>query len=488
METGGRGSRASGSSRRSQWVARVGVRGCVESGNRGAWWCSCFMFPCLSCLLLREDPVSPAPLDCFLGFIPAFAGRTPASAPRSSICRVHSRGSSGCCLRLAYKIHGALERQDRERLPYVFLIISVPTFPRQTMEGRIPNDLVWLASVSNRATEEAIASRLLGEPWANDVRVHIRQAGFRVISARRADALMRRQLFDRVHALRLRDLRVVPAHARHRMTIRLRKARVPPRIAVTSDAPAAGTAARRRRERPILPHRHLVAPQSQTTACHHHHLRTLGAVPEPLPRTPARIAASRRTEGRRRCAGDPRAGGPRTSATHARPGRRGRRPARRLQRRQAGPRQRAEHPVRELRQIRLELRRVRTVGDRLPEHRLLLRRGRGSCRRSARGRWLLPRGRRRRCGCHRRHRPGTASRPQRRHRRTVQIPRCTTATRRLPVPNRRPRPRTEQTVCATRSEARRPQPQLNLTTRRPVQAQTLLDHRAVAAPHPNRAP
>ena len=72
------------------------------------------------------------------------------------------------------------------------------------MEGRIPDDLVWLASVSNRATEEAIASRLLGEPWANEVRVHIQQAGFRVISARRADALMRRQLFDRVHALRLR--------------------------------------------------------------------------------------------------------------------------------------------------------------------------------------------------------------------------------------------------------------------------------------------
>ena len=109
------------------------------------------------------------------------------------------------CFALAtYKIHGALQRQDRERLPYVFLIISVPTFPRQTMEGRVPDDLVWLASVSNRATEEAIASRLLGEPWANEVRVHIQQAGFRVISARRADALMRRQLFDRVHALRLR--------------------------------------------------------------------------------------------------------------------------------------------------------------------------------------------------------------------------------------------------------------------------------------------
>ena len=102
------------------------------------------------------------------------------------------------CFALAtYKIHGALQRQDEERLPYVFLIISVPAFPRETIESLISDDLAWLASVSNRATEEAIASLLLGEPWANDVRVHVRQGGFRVISARRADNLMRRQLFAR---------------------------------------------------------------------------------------------------------------------------------------------------------------------------------------------------------------------------------------------------------------------------------------------------
>ena len=115
------------------------------------------------------------------------------------------RLAPGDCFALAtYKIHGALLRQDQERLPYVFLIISVPTFPRQTLEGQISTDLAWLASVSNRATEEAIVSRLLGEPWANEVRVHVQRAGFRVISARRADGLMRQQLFDRVHALRLR--------------------------------------------------------------------------------------------------------------------------------------------------------------------------------------------------------------------------------------------------------------------------------------------
>ena len=109
------------------------------------------------------------------------------------------------CFALAtYKIHGALQRQDRERLPYVFLIISVPTFPRQAMEERILDDFAWLASVSDRATEEAIASRLLREPWARELHVHVQRAEFRVISARRANDLMREQLFDRVHALRLR--------------------------------------------------------------------------------------------------------------------------------------------------------------------------------------------------------------------------------------------------------------------------------------------
>lgn len=114
------------------------------------------------------------------------------------------------CFALAtYKIHRALQHQDQERLPYLFLIVSVPAFPRDTIGGSVSDDLAWLASISDRATEEAIASRLLEEPWANDVRIHVRQAGFRVISARKADDLMRRQLFERVHALRLRGFNSV---------------------------------------------------------------------------------------------------------------------------------------------------------------------------------------------------------------------------------------------------------------------------------------
>ena len=67
----------------------------------------------------------------------------------------------------------------------------------------ISNDLAWLASISNRATEEAIALRLVAEPWAGDVRKHVGDGEFRVISARRASNLMRERLFDQVHALLL---------------------------------------------------------------------------------------------------------------------------------------------------------------------------------------------------------------------------------------------------------------------------------------------
>ena len=91
-------------------------------------------------------------------------------------------------------------------------------------------------------------------------------------------------------------LRVVPAHARHRLTIRLPKAGVPPGIAVARcDAPSPRAATRRRRERPILANRHLVATQRQPAGRHHHHLRTHVAVPEHITRLWTRVGDRRRT-------------------------------------------------------------------------------------------------------------------------------------------------------------------------------------------------
>ncbi len=108
------------------------------------------------------------------------------------------------CFALAtYKIHAALRRQEEERLPYVFLIVSVPAVPRAALEEVIPDQLVWLSAVTNRAIEEGIVTHLLGQPSSEDVRRKVQGGEFRVLSARRAYVLLRDQLFARVHALRV---------------------------------------------------------------------------------------------------------------------------------------------------------------------------------------------------------------------------------------------------------------------------------------------
>lgn len=109
------------------------------------------------------------------------------------------------CFALAtYKISAALKKQDDEGLPYLFLIVSVPDFPSETIQASIDAKWVWLASITGRNTEEAIVKRLLDETWVAPLRSRLAQAEFRVLSARRANNLMRELLFERVHALRLR--------------------------------------------------------------------------------------------------------------------------------------------------------------------------------------------------------------------------------------------------------------------------------------------
>ena len=109
------------------------------------------------------------------------------------------------CFALAtYKIHAALKKQDEERLPYLFLVISVPDFPRETIERSISDDWAWLGAISGRTVEEAIARQLASEDWVGPIRHRITQAEFRVLSARRAYTLLRDHLFARVHALRVK--------------------------------------------------------------------------------------------------------------------------------------------------------------------------------------------------------------------------------------------------------------------------------------------
>jgi hypothetical protein len=114
------------------------------------------------------------------------------------------------CFALAtYKINNALKRQDEERLPYVFLILSVPELSAAEVGRLIPEDYVWVLAVlqGKRAVEEAIVARLRAPDFRklfHPIFEKMPVGQFRVISAKKAYRLLSEKLFERVHALTLR--------------------------------------------------------------------------------------------------------------------------------------------------------------------------------------------------------------------------------------------------------------------------------------------
>jgi len=123
------------------------------------------------------------------------------------------------CFALAtYKIHSALQKQEKEHLPYVFLIVGVPGLTGTVVGAHLPEDLVHLSAISQetpiagkRAIEDQIVARTAAAPASfaaerviTEYTEGIRQARWFVLSARRADNLLRHHLFHRVYALRVR--------------------------------------------------------------------------------------------------------------------------------------------------------------------------------------------------------------------------------------------------------------------------------------------
>jgi hypothetical protein len=75
----------------------------------------------------------------------------------------------------------------------------------------VPPDYAWFVCIAarfgKRDTEEAIVEKLLGPEYAarfEDIRGQISRSEFRVVSASRAERLMKDRLFERVFALRHR--------------------------------------------------------------------------------------------------------------------------------------------------------------------------------------------------------------------------------------------------------------------------------------------
>ena len=119
------------------------------------------------------------------------------------------------CFALAtYKIHSAIEKQKLEGLPYFFAIVGVAHLTGESVGREIPTDLIETVALidqapkgkSKRDLEDAVVETLVtnNNPVFQKTLQQILGASWYVLSARRADKLLRELLFDRVFALRMR--------------------------------------------------------------------------------------------------------------------------------------------------------------------------------------------------------------------------------------------------------------------------------------------
>jgi hypothetical protein len=119
------------------------------------------------------------------------------------------------CFALAtYKICGALQKQEEERLPYIFAIVGVPHLTGEVVGKMVSDNLVQLVALvhagksfgkkrdfEDRVVDYCMRSRVLAFRHTYD---HIINGRWYILSARKADKLLRELLFQRVYALRIR--------------------------------------------------------------------------------------------------------------------------------------------------------------------------------------------------------------------------------------------------------------------------------------------
>lgn len=121
----------------------------------------------------------------------------------------------GDCFALAtYKIYSALQKQQEEQLPYFFAIVGVPELSGEGVGEEVPSSFVDTVALihqapkakSKRDVEDAVIECIVEErlPVFERTFARIRDSEWYILSARRADSLLRRLLFDRVYALRIR--------------------------------------------------------------------------------------------------------------------------------------------------------------------------------------------------------------------------------------------------------------------------------------------
>ena len=124
------------------------------------------------------------------------------------------RLSPSDCFPLAtYKILAALQEQEKEHLPYVFAIVGVADLNATAVAAAIPEQeilpLAWLFSspvvTRKRDFEDWLVDRIVAARSPAFVTAYrrIKETTWYVLSARRANDLMHKLLFERVYALRV---------------------------------------------------------------------------------------------------------------------------------------------------------------------------------------------------------------------------------------------------------------------------------------------
>lgn len=119
------------------------------------------------------------------------------------------------CFPLAtYKIKSALDKQDQEHLPYLFVVVTGSDISAESIGNMLPLVFVQaghfgkqIISAGKRALEEHIVQRFIATDKDRFAKIidAIERARWYVISARRAQELMKEKLFDRVFALKTRS-------------------------------------------------------------------------------------------------------------------------------------------------------------------------------------------------------------------------------------------------------------------------------------------
>ncbi len=103
---------------------------------------------------------------------------------------------------------------DKEGLPYTFAIVGVPELSGEIVGGMLPDDLVGIAGLVHRTTkvgnkrdfEHHVVAYCVRskQPAFDGTYQHIFRAHWHILSARKANKLLREVLFKRVYAMRIR--------------------------------------------------------------------------------------------------------------------------------------------------------------------------------------------------------------------------------------------------------------------------------------------